>query len=447
MRAISYFRLDSSGPTELGQLREALTRYCREEGHSLEEAFADDLQQGQEAPKEYQRMLDYMRASGKEYLIIVPDARHLGSDLYGVAATMEELESLEARVICWDPRYPDPLQNALEVIGAKGVSRSRSERISEAMRSKAIMGLGLGRPPYGYRIGQGGVLEIESQEASVVQRIFDMYSRESLGLRLIVQRLNQEGVRTRRDGLWNIVTVRDVLRNRAYIGTYQRFGMQVTRSHQPIIDPETFRAVQERMRERRPSRRANINAPFLLSGLVYCGYCGGRMTGMSRVQRWRRKDGQRVQRTYRYYQCQSRTNQGMCQYHTRRATELEESVLDRLREALKHQEPEGAVELAIAPQDPASQQARLKSAERRFLTAFRRAAGGEVSVRYLGQVRRELSRIRQGSTDWQAPSSMPSQTGDLEKWEELSFSQQRAILEGLLERVVVQDSSAEVNLK
>ena len=68
-------------------------------------------------------------------------------------------------------------------------------------------------------------------------------------------------------------------------------------------------------------------------------------------------------------------------------------------------------------------------------------------MRYLGQVRRELSRIRQGSTDWQAPSSMPSQTGDLEKWEELSFSQQRAILEGLLERVVVQDSSAEVNLK
>ena len=55
--------------------------------------------------------------------------------------------------------------------------------------------------------------------------IFRLYLKDGLGIRRIARRLNEEGLRTRRDGLWSMVTVRDILRNRAYVGTYSRFGV------------------------------------------------------------------------------------------------------------------------------------------------------------------------------------------------------------------------------
>ncbi len=58
------------------------------------------------------------------------------------------------------------------------------------------------------------------------------------------------------------------------------------------------------------------------------------MIGVSRRQSWRRKDAEEEsQASYRYYQCESRTNQSVCDYHTRRAEELEEAVREALRDA------------------------------------------------------------------------------------------------------------------
>ena len=53
------------------------------------------------------------------------------------------------------------------------------------------------------------------------------------------------------------------------------------------------------------------------------------MIGVSRRQAWtRRSDGSEQVASYRYYQCESRTNQGICSYNTQRADELEDQVRD-----------------------------------------------------------------------------------------------------------------------
>ena len=36
--------------------------------------------------------------------------------------------------------------------------------------------------------------------------------------------MNDEALRTRRGGLWSMVTVRDILRNRTYVGNLFRFA-------------------------------------------------------------------------------------------------------------------------------------------------------------------------------------------------------------------------------
>ena len=54
------------------------------------------------------------------------------------------------------------------------------------------------------------------------------------------------------------------------------------------------------------------------------------MIGVSRRQTWKRRDNSQQVASYRYYQCGSRTNQGICTYNTQRADELEEAVREQL---------------------------------------------------------------------------------------------------------------------
>jgi len=102
--------------------------------------------------------------------------------------------------------------------------------------------------------------------------------------------------------------------------------VRVPASHAPLISRENFQEVQERLDQRRPSTTNRHVSPFLLSGLTYCAHCGNKMIGVTRKQRWQRGDGTMRSAQYRYYQCESRTNRSLCDYHTRRAEALEEAV-------------------------------------------------------------------------------------------------------------------------
>ena len=152
---------------------------------------------------------------------------------------------------------PDPLQNALVTLGAPGASRERSEKIRMSMQNRALRGKGLGRPPYGYRNGEDGTLEIVKDESPVVELIFRLYIRDRMGMRLIVQHLNERGITTRRGGNWNVVSIRDILKNTVYIGTYTRFGLRQPGNHEPIIPRDVFREAQDIVRERRPLGRVS----------------------------------------------------------------------------------------------------------------------------------------------------------------------------------------------
>jgi site-specific DNA recombinase len=167
----------------------------------------------------------------------------------------------------------------------------------------------------------------------VVRYIFRLYLSEGLGIRLISRRLNEEGLRTRRNRPWSMVSIRDLLRNRAYLGTYQRLGVRVPGTHTALVSPDDFRRAEERLKERRTNFSPRHVSGFLLSGLAYCASCGNRMIGVSRRQSWtRRSDGSEQRASYRYYQCESRTNQGICSYNTQRADDLEEAVRNQLSE-------------------------------------------------------------------------------------------------------------------
>lgn len=220
----------------------------------------------------------------------------------------------------------DVLELALEE--AKKKKRS-SEKIVGGMQARALRGLALGRLPYGYIKGSDGQPAVEPTEEKVVRLIFDLCIGGK-GIRAIVSELNDRGLRTRRGGAWSMITVRDMLRSRFYIGTYDRLGMRVSGNHTSIVSRDHFDQVQARLDAGAAKSGYKKGEPYLLSGLLICGGCGAKMIGVKRRQGWDRKDGTKMTKSYQYYQCGSRTNQSRCGYHSRQASEVESEVMRQL---------------------------------------------------------------------------------------------------------------------
>ena len=433
MRALGYFRAET-GPDSLRDFQAAFDDYCHAYLHQAIDTFGDPPEGVDGRFTGYQRLLKYMDETGGGYLIVVPGADHLGGDLEAVARAIVQLELAGAKVSCADEDFPDPLQNAFQTLGVKGVSRTRSDRIKQSMRERALRGQGLGRPPYGYRNGADGVLEVVREEVPVVELIYRLYTGDKLGLRLIAEHLNERGILTRRGGSWNIVTIRDILRNPTYMGTYTRFGLRLTNSHEAIIPPEVFRIAQDEASARRPTGRVVRAEPFLLSGLAYCSYCGNKMMGVTRHQTWKRKDNRRGKGKYRYYQCQSKNNQSICGYHTWRAGMLESAVVSHLRYELRGGVAEG-------PRSAARWEAEVRNAESRLLRAIRRAARAEIGVATLARHLADLDSARIRAAD-DTPSEAPSTT--LATWDSLDFAQRQRFLVEHVERIVVTDDGIQV---
>ncbi|MDP9236834.1 MAG: recombinase family protein [Chloroflexota bacterium] len=328
MRAIGYFRESPARDRSVAEQNKAFLDHCTREGYEVASTFVDASGSNGHAPG-FRQLLAYVRGQDADLVVVVSDIGALGTGHKDATCCFFQLEGLGARV--------EPLTGSADVIGdivtlwsAQDTGASLGDRVRAAMRRKAVKGEVLGRPPYGYKVGGRRRLELIPEEAVVVRYIFRLYLHEGLGIRLIARRLNQEAIRTRRGGNWSMVSIRDLLRNRVYLGTYSRFGVKVPGSHTALVSADDFRAVQDRLSARRTSHAPRVSSQFLLSGLAYCGYCGNKLIGVSRKQSWKRRSGERVSNSYRYYQCESRTNQSVCSYHTCRADELEAHVRARL---------------------------------------------------------------------------------------------------------------------
>ena len=333
MRAVGYFRelsrngARSTRPETIGRQNRRFLDYCEEQGYEVAQTFSEES--GSPGGPAFSQMIEYLKRPEKGFLMVVtPAPSTLSEDAVVAAARCLQVERLGAQLQFMDPgtHEGDALGSILESWASSRNEEVR-DKVRNALRRKAVRGEVLGRPPYGYKVGPRNRLDVVDDEAVVVRYIFRLYLHENLGIRLIARRLNEEGLRTRRNRPWSMVSIRDILRNRAYLGTYQRLGVRVPGTHTALVSPDDFRRVQDRLSERRTNYSPRNVTGFLLSGLVYCDTCGNRMIGVSRRQSWtRRRDGSEQVASYLYYQCESRTNQGICSYNPQRAEELEEAV-------------------------------------------------------------------------------------------------------------------------
>ena len=205
------------------------------------------------------------------------------------------------------------------------------ERIRDKIAASKRKGMWMGGSvPLGYHV-ENRALQIEPQEAELVQRIFEQFITEKSTTK-IVKELNEQGIQTKRKKAFCKQSIYKILHNRTYIGEISHKGESFPAQHEGLIDSTTWEKTHailsqdNRQRCRNTWEKKNRN-DFLLRGIAYT------QDGDLLIPMATKKPNGKV---YRYYVINKKIHKGAeaAQSWNYQAAMLEGAVTDKLLEYL-----------------------------------------------------------------------------------------------------------------
>lgn len=262
-------------------------------------------------------MMDGVK-KGRIQCIIVKDFSRFGRDYIELGDYIEHIfPFMQVRFIAVNDGYdseeykgktPDidvPFRNLAYSLYSQDIS----DKIKSSLTVRRKKGLYVGSIPlYGYQRDEEGFLTPDEETKGIVQRIYREYL-SGTGLAELARKLNGEGIPSPKQHkinkkllrgekeksfeektcFWLPTTLQQILRNETYTGVlssgaYKNGSLgsgkrvfvpederiRVENAHPAVIDKDTFREVQERMKKKKHGEAQQ----FLLKGLVRCGECG-----------------------------------------------------------------------------------------------------------------------------------------------------------------------------
>ena len=393
-RAALYIRLskedEHEGPSQSVQNQEALLRdFIHRQGLQLADVYIDDGWSGTNFDRPaFRRMLADIEA-GLVNMVITKDLSRLGRDYILTGHYMERyfpehqvryislLDGIDTGVDSTANEIT-PFRAILNDMYAKDISK----KIKSVKRDKQRRGLFIGgKPVYGYRMhpSERNRLVIDEQAAPTVRRIFAM-ALTGLSCRAIAARLNEDCVPSPAayaklpcgSGRWSGERISELLRNETYLGNMvQGRSLRISYkspkcrrqapedwiivpgTHEPLIDAQSFQAVQALLRSRRHTRSRRYD--FLLKGLIYCHECGA---PLGVVNRKTASGEDRLYLICRSYQRAGKA--GPCSSHCIREPSVTAAVLDTLKALYRQLPPDFLLPLARDGAQPQTDAAALQ---------------------------------------------------------------------------------------
>lgn len=249
---------------------------------------------------DYQRMMSRVRTGEFSHLLVWKIDR-ISRNLLDFAAMYAELKKLGVVFVSKNEQFDTSSamgEAMLKIIlvFAELERNMTSERVSAVMLSRANDGVwNGGKVPFGYAYDKDSKqFSIIEDEAQVVLHIYDLYESVK-SLTTVAKTLNEKGVRSRTGKPWNPTTVRTMLTNPFYAGTYRyNYRDESSKSftvkdkdewvlvldhHPAIVTPERQEIIAAMLQSKQRGwagagmtyQRKNIH---IFAGLLKCGCCG-----------------------------------------------------------------------------------------------------------------------------------------------------------------------------
>jgi DNA invertase Pin-like site-specific DNA recombinase len=332
--------------------------YCEARGLQLVETFVEPgASATNDRRPEFQRMIEAGTSKPAPFdVVVVHSFSRFFRDHFELEFYVRKLAKNGVKLVSITQEMgDDPMHVMMRQIMAlfdEYQSKENAKHVIRALKENARQGFWNGSlPPIGYRTvaaEQRGAktkkkLEIDPLHADTVRLIYRLAlegdgTTGQMGVKNIVSYLNSRRIFTRDGGRWGIGQVHRILTRRTYMGEHE-FNKRsktnelkpvseiVTVPVPPIIDRETFDAVQKLLKARNPKVMPArvISGPTMLTGLIHCAKCGGAMT-------IRTGKGGR----YRYYACSMKARQGptACEGMAVPMEKLDDLVADHLEKQL-----------------------------------------------------------------------------------------------------------------
>ncbi|WP_369283661.1 recombinase family protein [Oscillibacter sp. GMB15532] len=297
-----------------------LERYIEERpALKLTSVFKDINQTGTNFERPgFHEMMEAIK-DGKINCIVVKDLSRFGRNYIETGTYLEKiLPFFHVRFISVNDGYDSlnpsnqeevyvvPLKNLIHDVYARDISQKTKSGLAVKRHRGEFTGC---VAAYGYFKAEGGKLVIDEETAPVVRDIFK-WARGGMGDMRIAQKLNELGIpspsqyrytkgilkseRYANMRYWYKSAVRRILVNPVYLGHMvqgktksdlwgngscvnlpQEQWVEIKHTHEPLVDEETFLAVQQMKRERESivENRKKPQESGVLQGLVFCGDC------------------------------------------------------------------------------------------------------------------------------------------------------------------------------
>ena len=324
--AVIYARYSSSGQREEsieGQLRDC-HEYAKKNGMIIVGEYIDKALTGKTDKRpDFQRMMrDCERGVFKAVICWKMD--RFARNRYDSAMHKYKLKKNGVRIFYAKEVIPEGPEGIILESVMEGYAEYYSENLSQNVKrgyyDSALELKTLGQTVLGLRKGPDGRFEIDPATAPIVRRIFEEYA-EGERAKDIYHRLNEEGHRTSRGGLFNKNSIRRILQNEKYIGVYEYQDIRVEGGIPAIVDKELFDKCQTMVERHHRAPAAKRDTNFLLTTKLFCGHCGEPMTGDGGTG----KSG----RVYSYYICNGRRAH-KCEKERAQKEWIEDLVIDEL---------------------------------------------------------------------------------------------------------------------
>ena len=327
MKAVIYARYSSDNQREEsieGQLREC-GDFAQRKGYTVVKTYADRAISGKKADNrpEFMQMIADSKQGSFDFIIVWKIDR-FSRDKYDSVYYKNVLKKNGVSVISATEPIDDSPEGQLMKSIFEGFSvyyiKDLAMKTSRGMTENVLKGkFNGGSLTFGYVIDENKNFQPDPVKALVVTDIFRRYAGGE-SIKSILATLRAEGLKNSRGTNMTYSFITGILKNRRYLGEYSFQGTVVTDAFTPLVDVDIFDKCQRLLsaNQRKPAHFKPVEDKYILTGKIFCGYCGTTMCGVSGTSGTGAK--------HRYYHC--------CAAKTKRTCDKKRVIKDFIEPAV-----------------------------------------------------------------------------------------------------------------